>query len=197
MTQDDFDSGFYQRFYRDPRTRVTTPAEMARRAAVVAAILKQWQLPVRRILDAGCGLGWMRPAMLNAFPRSAYVGLEFSEHLCRRYGWVEGSLTDYRARARFDLVICHDVMQYLPERDARRAMANLGRLCRGALYFYAPTVEDWRHHADRSCSDTSIHLRESQWYRSRLSRHFRYAGFGIHVRRGVSFPQWELERPRE
>jgi SAM-dependent methyltransferase len=197
MAQDVFDSRFYQRFYRDPRTRVTTQAEMARRAAVVAAIVKQWQLPVRRILDAGCGLGWMRPAMLSAFPGSAYVGLEFSEHLCRRFGWIQGSLADYRARARFDLVICYDVMQYLPERDARRAMANLGRLCRGALYFHAPTLEDWQHHADRSCSDGNIHLRESQWYRSRLSRRFRYAGFGVHVRRGVSFPQWELERPRE
>jgi len=194
VVKDTFDSSFYRRFYRDARTRVTTPAEMGRRASAIAAMVGLLELPVHRILDAGCGLGWMRPALLKAFPGSRYVGLEFSEHLCERYGWVQGSLAHYRARAPFDLVICHDVMQYLPESEARRAMANLGRLCRGALYFHAPTQEDWRKQADHACSDGNVHLHDARWYRSRLARNFRYAGFGLHVRRGVPLLQWELER---
>lgn len=190
-----FTADFYQRFYIDPRTRVTTRSEMSRRAAMVAALLKQLQLPVRRILDAGCGLGWMRGGLLRAFPRATYVGLEISEHLCRRHGWTQASLASYRSRSRFDLVICHDVMQYLSDRDAARAIHNLGRLCRGALYFHAPTLEDWRRNADRSCSDGAIHLRQTHWYRSRLARNFRHAGFGVHLRRGVPSRQWELEKP--
>lgn len=194
MPDNAFDARFYQRFYVDPRTRVTTRAEMSRRATAVAVLAKQLQLPVERILDAGCGLGWMRPALLRGFPRATYVGLEVSEHLCRQHGWTQASLATYRSRARFDLIICYDVMQYLPERDASRAMSNLGRLCRGALYFHAPTREDWRHNADRSCSDSDIHLRAAAWYRARLARHFRHAGFGLYVRRGVFFGQWELEK---
>lgn len=194
MSHNRFDANFYKRFYTEPRTRVTTQAEMTLRATAVAALVRQLELPVGRILDAGCGLGWMRTALSRAFPRATYVGLEVSEHLCKRHGWTQGSLATYRARARFDLIICYDVLQYLSDRDAARAMRNIGRLSRGAVYFHAPTLEDWRHNADRSCSDGDIHLRSAGWYRSRLSHSFHHAGFGLHVRRGVPAIQWELER---
>jgi 2-polyprenyl-3-methyl-5-hydroxy-6-metoxy-1,4-benzoquinol methylase len=189
-----FDARFYQRFYMNPRTRVTTQQEMARRAGMVAALVKQLELPVKRILDAGCGLGWLRAPLLEAFPEATYIGLEVSEHLCEQHGWVNESLADYRPRSRFDLIVCYDVMQYLSDRECAQAMANLARLSRGALYFHAPTLEDWRDNADRDTSDSNIALRAASWYRSRLARHFEHAGFGVHVRRGVPWGQWELER---
>jgi 2-polyprenyl-3-methyl-5-hydroxy-6-metoxy-1,4-benzoquinol methylase len=191
-----FDAQYYQRFYMNPRTRVTTREEMARRGGMIAALVRQLELPVRRILDAGCGLGWLQPPLLKAFPGATYVGLEVSEHLCREHGWVRQSLPDYRSRGRFDLIVCYDVMQYLSDREAARALANLARLSRGALYFHAPTLEDWRDNADHSSSDGEVNLRGADWYRSRLSRHFEHAGFGVHMRRGVPWGQWELERSR-
>jgi trans-aconitate methyltransferase len=194
MAHNRFDRRFYQRFYVNPRTRVTTREEMTRRAQAVAALMKHLELPVRRILDAGCGMGWMRAPLLKAFPDASYTGLEVSEHLCTRHGWTQASLADYRSRARFDLIVCYDVLQYLSDREAIRAMANLARLCRGAVYFHAPTEEDWRENADRNTSDSEIHLRSAQWYRARLTRGFDHAGFGLHVRRGVPFAQWELEK---
>jgi len=196
MPHNPFDSAFYQRFYVDPRTRVTTQEEMSRRASAVAALVRYLELPVKRILDAGCGLGLMRASLLDAFPDATYTGIEVSEHLCKRYGWTQASLATYRSRSRYDLTTCYDVLQYLPDFAAARALANLGRLCRGALYFHAPTHEDWQGNADRSCSDGNIHLRDADWYRTRLARNFHYAGFGVHVRRGVAFAQWELESPR-
>lgn len=194
MPPNQFDPDFYQRFYVNPRTRVTTQAEMSRRARAIAALVQYLELPVKKILDAGCGLGLMRSPLLKAFPDATYTGIEVSEHLCKRYGWTQASLATYRARSRYDLITCYDVLQYLPDFAATRALANLGRLCRGALYFHAPTHEDWQGNADRSSSDSDIHLRDADWYRVRLARNFHYAGFGVHVRRGVSFAQWELER---
>jgi len=185
---------FYKRFYGSPRTRVTTKAEMHRRAAAVGSMVKHLELRVGRILDAGCGLGWMRAALLEQFPRATYVGLEVSEHLCEQHGWVQGSLANYRSRAHFDLIVCYDVLQYLSDTEAVRAINNVAHLCRGALYFHAPTEEDWNRNADRSCSDADVRLRPAHWYRTRLARHFRHAGFGIHVRRGVPLHQWELEK---
>ena len=190
-----FDAGYYRRFYIDPRTRVTTPAESARRAALIAAILRQLEVPVRRILDAGCGLGLLRPALQRAFPKARYVGLEVSEHLCQQRGWIQGSIAEYTTRSPFDLVICSDVLQYLPEREAASALANLARLCRGALYFHALTTEDWQRNADTRCSDGNVYFRSADWHRRRLARGFRFVGFGVHVRRGLPVFQWQLERP--
>src|SRR5262245_10314062 len=134
MPRHTFDSSFYRRYYLQPRTRVTTRAETVARANAVAALLKHIELPVRTILDAGCGLGWMRAPLLRAFPRAKYTGLEVSEHICERYGWTHASIASYRTRARFDLIVCYDVLQYLTDVEAASAIANLGRLCRGALF---------------------------------------------------------------
>jgi len=193
MAHNRFDPAFYQRFYANPRTRVTTKAEMERRATAIGALVSHLDIPVRRILDAGCGLGWMRRPLLRAFPDAVYTGLEVSEHLCQRLGWINESLAAFRPRGRFDLAICYDVLQYLDDSEARRALANLGRLCRGVLYFHAPTTGDWQRNADLTCSDAEIHLRDAAWYRQRLARDFQPLGFGMHIRRGVSFVRWELE----
>ena len=197
MPRDTFNAAFYRRFYFDPRTRVTTRAETIERAQTVAALVKHIELPVRTILDAGCGLGWMRQPLLRAFPRAKYTGLEVSAHICERYGWTQESIASYRTRTRFDLVVCYDVLQYLTDAEAARAIANLGRLCRGALFLHAPTREDWQRNADRSCSDEDIHLRPTAWYRTRLARRFRHMGFGFYVSRSVPLVQWELARTRE
>ena len=189
-----FDHSFYRRFYEDRRTRVTSREEMARRARAVAALMQHLELPVKSILDAGCGLGLMRAPLLKALPGATYTGIEVSEHVCKRYGWTQASLASWRPARRFDLIICYDVLQYLTDRDAARALANLGRLCRRGLYFHAPTHEDWAGNADLSCSDSDIHLRHVDWYRERLERNFIHAGFGLHIRRGVPFAQWEMER---
>jgi hypothetical protein len=190
-----FDSAFYRRFYVDPRTRITTAAEMKIRAQAIASVARYLDIPVRRILDAGCGLGLMRKPLLRALPGATYLGVEVSEHLCKRYGWKHGSLDQFTAPGQFDLIVCYDVLQYMRDREASAAIVNLARLSRGAFYFHAPTLEDWRRNADTSCSDGDIHLRPATWYRGRLARHFRHVGFGIYVRRGVAFVQWELERP--
>ncbi len=194
-TSKSFDEAYFRRFYFDPRTRVTTPAEMRAKARVIAAVLDRCELPVRSVLDAGCGVGAMRSAFSKLWPAATYTGLERSEYLCARYGWIPGSVEDFAPDRRYDLVVCYDVLQYLDDRAAAKAVANLGRLARVAIYLSALTVADWREHCDQRLTDGDVHLRSGDWYRRRLARHFRFIGCGVWVRRGIEAYQWELERP--
>jgi SAM-dependent methyltransferase len=186
---------YYQRYYFNPATRVTSAAEMRDRAALILAALRHARIPVRRILDAGCGVGLLRRPFAKLAPRVSYTGLEHSEYLCQRYRWRRGSLVDFKARAPFDLVVCYDVLQYLSDRDAVRALANLARLSRAAVYFSALTREDWLENCDRGRTDRSVHLRTGAWYAARLRRNFRYLGFGLWIRKNVTAMLWELESP--
>jgi SAM-dependent methyltransferase len=187
-----FDEDYYRRFYFDPRTAVVSRAEMKARAQLVAAYAAHIGLPVRRVLDAGCGIGLLRTPLRRAFPRAEYVGLEYSEYLCRRYGWVQGSLATWSADP-FDLVVCYDVLQYLDDRTAARAIRNLARLTRGVLYVSALTERDWRVNCDRTRTDREVQLRDVDWYGRRLRRHFRPSGVGFWIRRGAPLATWEME----
>jgi SAM-dependent methyltransferase len=190
-----FSAAYFRKFYLNPATRVVTAAEMRRRAALIASALRQCQIPVRRILDAGCGIGLLQKPFKEFMPGARYVGLEASEYLCSRFGWTFGSIVDFAARNPYDLVVCYDVLQYLDDAEASRAIVNLKRLSGAALYVSALTTEDWRENCDRSRTDRAVHLRSGAWYRRRLNKWFRHAGFGIWVRRNVTAILWEMERP--
>lgn len=188
-----FDRAYYHRYYVDPERKVATRGEIDARGAFIAAFARYSGMPVRRILDAGCGLGLLRRSLKRGLPTADYVGLEVSPHACRKLGWNQGSVVDWRSRHTYELVICYDVLQYLDDRDAARALANLARLCSGILCLSTLTVEDWRYIADRSKTDGNAHLRPAEWYRRRLGRHFREVGAGFWVRRGANVMLWSLE----
>jgi SAM-dependent methyltransferase len=188
-----FDREYYQRYYYNPRTAVATRAEMRARALLIAAFVAHLGLPVRRILEAGCGTGLLRAELKRLLPRAHYTALEASEYLCRRHGWRHGHIEDFRSRTPFDLVVCYDVLQYLDGPHAERALANFARLTRGALYFSALTSGDFERNCDRSRTDADVHLRSARWYRTRLGRRFREAGLGFWLRRGAPLTLWDLE----
>jgi SAM-dependent methyltransferase len=188
-----FDRSYYQKYYYDPRTSVTSAREVRARATLIAAYADYIGLPVRRIADIGCGTGMLRGRLLRLLPRATYTGVEFSEYLCKRYGWEQGSVVDYRPRAPFDLVVCYDVAQYLDERQATRAIGNLSRMCRGLLFFTALTQDDWENNCDQRRTDKNVHMRPGEWYRKRLRRRFREIGAGFWLRRDAPLTVWELE----
>ena len=136
-----------------------------------------------------------RTPLLRQFKGAEYVGLEVSEYLCRKHGWVQGSLPGYTDTKGFDLVVCHDVLQYLPDREAARAITSLAHLSRGLLYFSVLTAGDWKNNADTSRTDRGVHLRPRDWYERRLRRHFRHLGFGVYALRSYAPLLWELETP--
>ena len=188
-----FDRAYYQRFYYDTRTAVTTKIEARNRARLIAAHADYIGLPVKRILDAGCGTGMLRKTLLTQLKGATYTGMETSEYLCERYGWDHGLIQTYKSKKPFDLVVCYDVVQYLDSVTAKRALNNLARLCRGMLYFTALTKKDWEENCDQSRTDANVHLRTAEWYRRGLRANFQDLGSGFWLRRGVPLTVWDLE----
>jgi SAM-dependent methyltransferase len=104
-----------------------------------------------RILMAGCGSGSEAFQMRRRLPKAAIVAVDFSarsialakrlqrrDRKMRDIRFVVGDLADPRLPVRlggkFDLIICHGVLSYIPR--AERAMRNFARCLTptGALY---------------------------------------------------------------
>ena len=122
-----FDEAYYQRFYFDKKTSVVDPEHMERLGMFVCSYLKYLRVPVRRVLDVGCGIGLWKGIVERHFPGASYQGVEFSPYLCERFGWQQGSVVDYAASEPFDWVICQGVLPYLNPADLKAALHNLGR----------------------------------------------------------------------
>ena len=193
-----FDADYYRRFYDDPRTRVIDRATVRKLADFVASYLRYLDVPVRSILDVGCGQGHWRTAATTIWPRAKYHGVEHSPYLCEEFGWIQGSIVDFApskatGQSSFDLVVCQGVLQYLDDRQAARAIQNLARWCRGALYLEALTALDWKKNCDRSRTDGNVYLRTGEWYRAHLDRHFVACGGGVFCSRRAGVTLFELE----
>ncbi|MDD9944731.1 MAG: class I SAM-dependent methyltransferase [Myxococcales bacterium] len=189
-----FDAEYYERFYESHASQVSSVAEVERLARFVAAYLAHLELPVRRLLDMGCGLGRWRTIAEDLWPKANYVGVEISPYLCEKYGWQQGSADQYRGRGRFDLIVCQGVLQYLGRQAAQRAVANLARLCRGVLYVEVLTREDWEHNCDQERTDGDVYLRPAAFYREALRQHFTALGGGLYLSRDALVTLYELEK---
>lgn len=186
MATERFDGRFFSRFYYSRRTRVAAPSDYVARARLLAAFANLHHLRVRRMLDVGAGAGYFLRALAAAFPGAQGTGIEISDYACARYAWIRSSITDYVARKPFDLVVCHDVLQYLDRGAAVRALQNLEILCSGLLYFTVLTREDWHANCDQSRTDGDVHLRNAKWYRQHLRRGFQRLGTGVYIARAAA-----------
>ena len=190
-----FDEAYYQRFYFDKKTSVVDPAHVERLSAFVAAYLQYLRVPVRRVLDVGCGIGLWRELIARHFPAASYHGVEISDYLCQRYGWERGSVVDYSASEPFDLVICQGVLPYLSPPDLQQALHNLGQLSQGALYVEAVSREDYeRDILDEDLTDPHMFRHRAQLYRRGLAQGFTAVGGGVWLSRRADVPIFELEK---
>ena len=191
---DIFDEAYYQRFYFDKKTSVVDPGHVERLGAFVCSYLQYLRVPVRRVLDVGCGIGLWREVMARHFPHASYHGVEVSDYLCQRFGWEHGSVVDYRASAPYDLVICQGVLPYLGPEDLKRALANLGHLSCGALYIEAVSREDWDQGIlDEDLTDPRMFRHRSTLYRRGLTAGFTALGGGLWLSRQAEVPLFALE----
>ena len=193
-SKDVFDEAYYQRFYFDKKTSVVDPAHMERLGRFVCSYLQYLRVPVRRVLDVGCGIGLWRDVIANHYPQASFHGVEYSEYLCARFDWERGSVLDYRAQAPFDLVICQGVLPYLSAADLKIALHNLGQLSGGALYVEAVAREDWESDiVDETLTDPRLFKHPAAVYRRGLAEGFTELGGGLWLSRQAEVPVFALE----
>jgi predicted TPR repeat methyltransferase len=189
-----FDAAYYQRYYFNKKTSVVDPAHVDRLGAFVCSYLQYLRVPVRRVLDVGCGIGLWRDVLARHYPHASYHGVEYSEYLCERFGWERGSVVDYQTHTPYDLVICQGVLPYLSAPDLKRALSNLARLSRGALYIEAVAREDWEQDiVDETLTDPQLIQHPAALYRSGLNVGFKELGGGVWLSREAELPVFALE----
>ena len=189
-----FDERYYERFYLGCASRARMASHASRTADLLYGAARYYEIGVRRVVDLGAGTGRLLRAIGRRFPSARLVGVELSPWAARRYGWVERSLLDFEDAAGFDLVVCNDVLQYLDDRDASRAIERIASLCRGLAYVTAVTDRDLAEIWDPERSDPSGNFRSAAFYRRRLARRFVDVGSGVQLKAETDAPVWELER---
>ncbi len=115
---------------------------------------------VRSVLDVGAGEGAWGVQLRRMRPGLRYVGVDPSEWSVARHGRRRNlrlgsfqELPDLRLGSRFDLIVCADVMQYIPTGELRTGVQHLASLLSGVAFFEAYTsgddmegdLEGWHH----------------------------------------------------
>jgi SAM-dependent methyltransferase len=169
-----YDRDYFQRWYHDRSTRVNSHAEVRRKVALAIATTEYFiRRQVRTVLDIGCGEGaWL--AHLQAFrPRVQYTGFDSSEYAVSHFGKERnlhlatfGELPSL-GLGTFDLVVCSDVLHYVPDKEIRDGVETIAGACDGIAFVEVLTKED-----DVIGDLDAFIRRPAAWYRTA----FRKAG---------------------
>lgn len=186
-----YDRRYFDRWYRDPGRRVKTPADIARGAGLVVGVAEYLLgRPVRTVLDVGCGEGGWRQALRRLRPALRYTGVDPSDYVVRRFGARRnilrgsvgdfGTIDDVRRAAPYDIIICADVLNYVPTRELAQGLGHVAALLGGIAYLQVYAEHDLVEGDRREWHDRPA---------SRYRRLFRKAGLtacGLHCYTGES-----------
>jgi SAM-dependent methyltransferase len=132
------------------------------------------QRRVRSVLDVGCGEATWRAPLKKVRPAVRYTGVDSSDYAIARFGKrrgirrgtfgglgeISGSL-----RGPFDVIVCCDVLQYVPGDELREGLRAVAGLLGGVAYLEAYTTGD-EIEGDRR----GWHLRSAVEYRRTFQR---------------------------
>lgn len=168
-----YDQPYFDKWYRDPRHSIGSRADLLRQIACAVAITEQLLLrPIRSVLDVGAGEGRWYPVLHKLRPAARYAGVDSSEWVVARWGRRRNirlghvdRLDELGLHGPFDLIVCADVLHYLPTQVVRRALAHMLPLLGGVAFLPTFTAED---------ASTGDHVgfeqRSLATYRSLMSR---------------------------
>lgn len=169
-----YDRAYFDRWYRGPEPFLT-PDALERNVALAVAVAESvLDRALESVLDVGCGEGRWQPVLSTLRPRATYVGLDPSQYAVDRFGADRGlrrarfaDLGDQDFPDPFDLVVCADVLHYVPEEELTGGIGTLADLVGGAALLEVFTSDD-----PVGGDHNAFHARPSDWYR----RTFREVG---------------------
>jgi 2-polyprenyl-3-methyl-5-hydroxy-6-metoxy-1,4-benzoquinol methylase len=189
-----FDAAYFRRYYESRRSRVYGREQVAELARGVTGFVRWFGGDVEKVLDVGAGTGLWKEWFRENVPEARYRSVDVSAYACKTYGHEQRNIAKWRAREKFDLVVCQGVLPYLDDPACERAIANMAAMCRGFLYVEAITSRDLREVVDRTKTDVTVRARPAVFYRRILARHFERLGCGLHHVRGGDKLFYDLER---
>ena len=145
-----YDRAYFDRWYRHPSHRIGSGADLERQVGLAVAMAEAvLGRPMTSVLDVGAGEGRWQPVLQALRPGSRYAGVEPSEWAVSRWGRRRnlrvGDLTtldQLGLQGPFDLVVCADVLHYLPTPLLRRGLPILAEQVGGLAFCPLFTVED-------------------------------------------------------
>lgn len=119
---DQYNKRYFDKWYRDPKHKVSTVGALRRKAAMVVAIAEYYlERPIRSVLDVGCGEGQWQPVLKKLRPKVKYLGIDPSAYAVKRFGkrrnlvvGTLGRIAELDLAASYDLVICSNALYYIP-----------------------------------------------------------------------------------
>ena len=175
-----YDRAYFDRWYRD--AGIGGRQRLQRKVALAVATAEyHLERPIRTVLDIGCGEGAWRAPLLKLRPKLRYLGFDNSEYAVQRYGTRRslhfarfGDFDMLRPCAPVDLMICSDVLHYLPTRELDRGLPGLAELCGGVAFLEAFTADD-----ETEGDNVDFVGRPAKFYRQRLTA-LGFAPLGSH-----------------
>ncbi len=125
--------------------------EVLRRKVKLALAAAEYMLgrDIRSVLDIGCGETPWRTELRRTRPAIHYLGTDTSEYVVQRFGATRnvklagmGDLDGIKLRKSYDLVVCADMLEYVPREDMARGLATIARVLTGVAYLEALTTAD-------------------------------------------------------
>ena len=165
-----YDRRYFDTWYRG--RGIGGAQRLARKVALaVATAESHLERPLRTVLDIGCGEGAWRAPLLKLRPKARYMGFDSSTYAIERYGARRtlhlarfADFAHLRPCPPVDLLVCSDVMHYLPLRELDRGLPGLAELCGGVAFLECFTRED-----ETEGDDVDFHARPAAFYRRRFA----------------------------
>lgn len=169
-----YDREYFDRWYH--RGNIGGRQRLARKVALAVATAEfHLERPLRTVLDIGCGEGAWRAPLLKLRPTAQYLGFDSSEYAITRYGRHRNlhyarfaDFAQLRPCAPVDLLVCSDVLHYLPAREIDRGLPGLAELCGGVAF-----LETFGREDQAEGDEHDFKQRPGSFYR----RRFEAAGF--------------------
>ncbi len=144
-----YDRDYFDAWYRSAGRGPSRSAMKRKVALAVAATEMVLDRKLTSVLDVGCGEGLWQPELQRLRPGSRYAGVDSSSYAVARYGRRRnirlGSLADLDEvglEGPYDLIVCSDVLHYVPSKEARRGLGTIAGLSGGLVYLEVYTGHD-------------------------------------------------------